>query len=318
MTKRIGLIFVIFAAAALAADPTLLGLVMPDAKILTGISVDQAQASPFGQYVLAKTQFNDPAFLKFVNDTGFDPRHDLHEILAATTGDESNSIVLGRGSFQPAKIAAAAAAHGGAVTKYRGFDLIVTDQTGTSAMVFLDPSIGLFGNQAAVQATIDRRVSGTVFSGPLAQKAQTVSAANSAWFVTLTPLSDFLAGKAVDPNMNSMMQSNLLQAVQQASGGLTFGSTSVTLNGEAVTRSDKDAQALNDVLKFLISMIQGNSQQAGVPPTVATLANSVQISTNGATLNLTLSLPEAQAEQLFMTPKGVKGAAKKKGAAAAR
>jgi len=134
MTKRISFLFMIFAVAALAADPTLIGLVMPDAKILTGVQVDRSQASPFGQYVLAKTQFNDPGFLKFIADTGFDPRHDLREIVAATGGTEQNSIVLGRGSFQPAKIAAAATATAGAsVTKYKGFDVIVTDATGNSA-----------------------------------------------------------------------------------------------------------------------------------------------------------------------------------------
>jgi len=299
----------LFAVAALAADPTLVGLVMPDAKILTGIQVDRSQASPFGQYVLAKTQFNDPGFLKFVADTGFDPRNDLREIVAATGGTEQNSIVLGRGSFQSAKIVAAALAGGGSVTKYKGVDVILTDKTGNSAIAFLDGSIGLFGNLAAVQATIDRRASGAVFNGALAQKAQSVSAANHAWFVTLTPLSEFMAGKTGESQVNTMMQSNLLQAVQSASGGLTFGSNAVTVSAEAVTRSDKDAQALNDVLKFLIGMIQGGGgAQNGVPAAASALANSVQISTDGATLKLSLSLPEAQAEELFMGAPGAPGA----------
>jgi hypothetical protein len=222
MIKRFAFSFMLFAVAALAADPTLVGLVMPDAKILTGIQVDRSQASPFGQYVLAKTQFNDPGFLKFVADTGFDPRNDLREIVAATGGTEQNSIVLGRGAFQAAKIVAAAQAGGGSVTKYKGVDIILTDKSGNSAIAFLDGSIGLFGNLAAVQATIDRRASGAVFNGALAQKAQSVSATNHAWFVTLTPLSEFLAGKTGESQVNTMMQSNLLQAVQSASGGLTY------------------------------------------------------------------------------------------------
>jgi hypothetical protein len=308
MIKRFAFSFMLFAVAALAADPTLVGLVMPDAKILTGIQVDRSQASPFGQYVLAKTQFNDPGFLKFVADTGFDPRNDLREIVAATGGTEQNSIVLGRGSFQPSKIAASALANGGSVTKYKGIDIILTDKSGNSVIAFLDSSIGLFGNLAAVQATIDRRASGAMFNGALAQKAQAVSATNHAWFVTLTPLSEFLAGKTGESQVNTMMQSNLLQAVQSASGGLTFGSNAVTVSAEAVTRSDKDAQALNDVLKFLVGMLQGGGAQNGLPAAAATLANSVQISTDGATLKLSLSLPEAQAEELFMGAPGAPGA----------
>ena len=34
---------------ATAADPQLLNLVMPDAKVLAGVNVDQAKTSPFGQ-----------------------------------------------------------------------------------------------------------------------------------------------------------------------------------------------------------------------------------------------------------------------------
>jgi hypothetical protein len=149
-----------------------------------------------------------------------------------------------------------------------------------------------------------------VFTGALAQKAQAVSALNHAWFVTLTPLSEFLAGKTGDTHVSTMMQSNLLQAVQSASGGLTFGSNAVTVSAEAVTRSDKDAQALNDVLKFLVGMLQGGGAggPGGLPPAATALANSVQISTDGATLKLSLSLPEAQAEELFMGAPGAPAA----------
>ena len=37
-----------------AADPQLLGLLMPDAKILAGVQMGQAKASPFGQFVLSQ------------------------------------------------------------------------------------------------------------------------------------------------------------------------------------------------------------------------------------------------------------------------
>ena len=41
----------VFSGALPAADPRLLKLVMPDAKVLADVNVDQAKASPFGQYV---------------------------------------------------------------------------------------------------------------------------------------------------------------------------------------------------------------------------------------------------------------------------
>jgi len=39
--------------ALAAVDPGLLNLVMPDAKFLAGVRVDQSEASPFGQFLLA-------------------------------------------------------------------------------------------------------------------------------------------------------------------------------------------------------------------------------------------------------------------------
>ena len=40
--------------AANAADTQLLSMVMPDAKVVAGVNVDSAKASPFGRYVLAQ------------------------------------------------------------------------------------------------------------------------------------------------------------------------------------------------------------------------------------------------------------------------
>jgi hypothetical protein len=310
MTRRVLFLTVMMSATAAmtmaAVDPALLSLVMPDAKILTGIQVAQAGASPFGQYVLAKTQIDDPKLLALMALTGFDPRHDLREILAATSSASTDgALALARGNFQPAKFVSSAASSGGSSTQYRGFTVILPEAKGQGAIAFLDSTIAVIGNLPAVQSAIDRRFSHVAFSGPLADKAKAVSASNDAWFVTLTPLSDFLAGKAANPTVDSALQGNLLQTVQQASGGLTFGSTAVTLNGEALTRSAEDAQSLLAVLKFLVGMLQSDKNAA------ASIANGAQFSTDGPTLKLTLAVSEQQAEQLFMPAAGAKALRRK-------
>src|SRR5712691_10092239 len=120
MNKAV-LLLLAAATAMAAVDPGLLGLVMPEAKILSGIQVDQSEASPFGQYVLSQMQA-DPGFSKFVTATGFDPRRDLREILTAHTGDpyaaSHATLILARGAFQPAAIVSAAVTAGGTVTSY--------------------------------------------------------------------------------------------------------------------------------------------------------------------------------------------------------
>ena len=87
-----------------AADSQLLSLVMPDAKVLAGVNVDQAKASPFGLYVLTQIQSNNSDLQKLITLTGFDPTRDVHEVLAATNATPGSKspvgLVLGlRGNF---------------------------------------------------------------------------------------------------------------------------------------------------------------------------------------------------------------------------
>ena len=135
------------------------------------------------------------------------------------------------------------------------------------------------------------------YTGNLATSAQTVSGANSAWFTTLTPLSEFLNGK-LPGNAGGLSQNNLFQSVIASSGGINFGSDAIVVTADALTTSPQNAQALVDVLKFLVSMIQTNNTSQPV----ATLADAATFTANGATTHLSLSLSEQQAEQLFMKP----------------
>src|SRR5262249_23995057 len=186
--KIAGLAMLVAAVTASAAvDPVLLNLVMPDAKILTGIQVDKSVASPFGQYVLAQIQPGDAGFQKFITATGFDPRRDLHEVLAATNSDASSTspsvIALLRGVFVPSQILAAATSQGGTITQYKGYSVIADpDAKSPTAIVFFDASTAAAGDLASVQAAIDRKIAGGTYSGALAQKAQDVSSTNQAWF----------------------------------------------------------------------------------------------------------------------------------------
>jgi hypothetical protein len=307
----------IFAALSLAAapafagvDPVLLNLVMPDAKVLSGIQVDQSLASPFGQYILSQMQPTDPGYQKFVAVTGFDFKRDLHEILAASSGDSSvngqNSVVLVRGNFQASLIASAATSNGAAVSQYRGVNIFVSGTDQPSGIALLNSSTAAIGALTAIQPVIDRSLSSAVYSGPLAQKAQSASAASQAWFATTSPLADFLNGKVGNGALGNASQSNLLQSVLQASGGVNFSTTGVTIAGDAVTSSNQNAQALVDVLKFLVSMVQTNNDKA-----ISTLADAATFSANGAIAHMSLSLSEQQAEQLFVIPSGAKSKARK-------
>jgi hypothetical protein len=296
--------------ATAGVTPALLNLVMPDATVVSGMNVAQSVTSPFGQYILSQMQSNDAGFVQFISSTGFDPRKDLLEIVAATPSSGSSTahagLVLGRGVFQPAMIIGSATEKGGTVTNYRGFSLI--GQIGeTLALTFLDGATAAMGDIASVKSAIDRKLSNSTYTGALAQTAVAVSATNSAWFATNTPLADFMSTKQAG-NVGAVAQSPLLQSVQQASGGVHFGSAGITFSADAVTASPQNAQALVDVLKFFVSMIAGN---ANATSNMTSVANSAQFTVNGSTAHISLTLAETQAEQLMMPGSAMKHPARK-------
>src|SRR5947208_5022303 len=116
-------LFTAFSGVLSAADPMLLNLLMPGAKIVAGINVDQAKRTQFGQYVLDQMQTADAHMQELVALTGFDPRRDVRELLVATDGTISadgtpskTGLALARGTFDVARIIGAATQHG-AVTE---------------------------------------------------------------------------------------------------------------------------------------------------------------------------------------------------------
>lgn len=297
--------FFLIRIAVFAADPGLLSLVMPDAKVIAGIQVDQARISPFGQYVLGHMQPDDANFKKFVSDTGFDPRRDLREIvMASNSGADIGShwVMIARGMFDASKIAAAVKQNDGTVTSFQGVGLFSGTTSATavteSVVAFPDNSTAIMGDADSVKTTIQRFQ--TKASGAnLATQVKNLSASYDFWFLTLVPLSEFSAVMP-DPNMGQAMQGNLFKAISQASGGLKFGAN-VQFQMQAVARSEQDAKSLADVVRFIGGLIQTNKGKSSTAGTVSTLVDSMTLTTAGNVMTMALSIPETQLEQLLMS-----------------
>jgi hypothetical protein len=290
---------------AFAADPALLQMVMPDAQVVAGLQVTQAKGSLFGQYVLSHLSVNDTKLGEFTSQTGFDPTKDVSDIVIASNWKPNTPgnrwLVLADGTFNVAKITAAAQANGGVPTTYQGVNLVTHSASSNTqvatAFAFFGTTTALAGDITSVEAAIARKQSNAPTDSNVFNKAQQVSANNDFWFVTLVPLSNF-SGAIPDPNLSGAMQGNLFAAINQASGGVRFGDT-VTISAEAVTRSEKDAQALVDVVKFFAGLVQLNKQNNPTAGQVATLLDTLQTSTSGNTTTISLAIPELQLEQLL-------------------
>jgi hypothetical protein len=304
------LIFALQVTTFAAVDPGLLRLVMPDAKVIAGLQVRETKNSLFGQYVLSHMQIEDAGFKKFIAQTGFDPRRDVTEILMASNWEQSTPqsrwLVAARGTFNLPQITTAAKANGGVITDFQGVGILTYSQEAKtqepkpdieSGIAFFDSSSAVMGDLASVKAAIQRKQSAASPTGDLLGKVHDLSAKNDFWFVTTVPISEF-AGAMPNPNLSGAMKGDLLAAIHQASGGIRFGET-VTISGEAVTRSDKDAQALVDVFRFLAGLIQLNSDNNKVAGQVSTLLDTMDLKTSGNVMTMSLAIPEQQLEQLL-------------------
>ena len=270
----------LFAAAAFAADPELLRLAMPEARILAGIDVSKVKDTPFGKFAVAQlSEAQDPQYDAFVKASGFDPRESVDEILLAKTDAGERRLMLARGRFDTARILDAAAAAGAGVATYHGTQVLVSSD---AWLAFLSPSIVAMGDPASVRAVVDRRDKSAGPAAEIASRVNEVSKDFALWFVSALPISELLqdlpSGGAGDA-----VKGEVLRSVQKASGGVTFGD-SVRLSAELTAASAEDASKLATVLKFLAGAI-GQTQ--------------ADVAAQGSVVKLGMTLSESQLEALW-------------------
>jgi len=279
-----------------AADSQLLSLVMPDAKVLAGVNVDQAKASPFGLYVLTQIQSTNSDLQKLITLTGFDPTRDVHEVLAATNATPGSKspvgLVLARGNFNISMIVSFATSNG-AVTETYGGATIIEDPKKGAGIAFLDPTLVVAGDLPSVKAAIDRPGSGQALPTAVVGQVNQWSGVEDAWMVTTVSPAALIPGTVGGPT------GGLFQQVLQASGGVKFGN-SIVATIAAQADNAADATQMANALQFLVNMAQ---MQAQTNPDLAALAKGFAASAQGTRVNITVSMPQAQFQQLIQQHK---------------
>jgi hypothetical protein len=291
-----------FSGTLSAADPQLLNLVMPDAKVLAGVNVDQAKGTQFGQYVLNQLQTHDAQMQQLVALTGFDPRRDVSELLVASDGvaGSQTGLALARGSFDVAKITAAATVAGVATEVYNGFTILEEPKKQLAGIAFLNATTVAAGDIANVKGAIDRLKTPQPLPAAVAVKVNQWSNSEDAWGITTVPPDSLVpAGKggAQNPVFNAG------QNVQAAAGGVKFGAL-VVFSGEAQCDTAQNAKTLGDVVQLLINLAQ---MQANLDPTAAALIKSVSVTTSGNVMKIQASLPQDVFQQLLQHPQSKTG-----------
>jgi hypothetical protein len=295
------------AVSALASvDSGLLSLVPSGAKIVAGIDVTHARNSEFGQYLLSKMQNEDAHFQEMIDQTGFDPRRDLQDIVFETgdpgaTGKASSSFaILARGNFDAAKIKALATAKGAAVVSFNGVDMVVESkkQGQQTAIAFPEVGVAVMADLSTMQQIIATLASPAVMDTDLKSRINVIGNANDAWFVSMVGGS-FLADHAGQAGQ----QAKALQGVLQSSGGVKLGAM-IETTFDATTRSAQDATSLSDVIRFFASMVQMQRQNDPRAEVLASALDGMTLQTTGANLHVAVTMAEKSLEQLAQAAPG--------------
>jgi hypothetical protein len=273
-----------------AADPDMLKLVMPDAKVIAGVNVVQARNSPFGQYLLSQTTGKDADLDKLSALVGFDPRRDITELLMASSGDQKRGLVLARGAFDPGKIGALAQQKGATTLDYAGSTILI-DPKKTGGVTFADPTLAILGDIESIKAALDR------WSAPTTLPAQVLSevaqwSLQDAWMVAVGLPGSFKLPQGAPPQM---AQQPSIQSIKGFDGGLKFGS-SVVVTARAVADTNQNATALAGAIQLITNLMQMQSAQN---PQAATLLKSLVVTTTGNAVDLSWSIPQDQLEQIL-------------------
>ncbi len=297
------------AIAAQGADPRLLNLVMPDASTLAGANVTNAGITPFGQFVLnSMTVSGNQQLQGFITTTGFDPRHDVSEILAASSGNAANpsGLVLAMGNFQVPQITAAITAKSPELTiQTYGSATLITGPAAknggpTFAIAFQGTNIAIMGDVASVKAAIDRSASANSIDPALAAQVQTLSTNEDVWAVTSRSAAALIPGLGAVGGGSAAQNpfGQMFSGIQSSSGGVKFGST-VAITGQAVTTDAATAKSLADVIQGLAAIAtmaggQNNPEMASV----VQLLQGLTVAANGVDVNIALNIPETTLESI--------------------
>lgn len=313
-TLRSALFLLAVVPPVVTAQSDLPAYVLPNAQIIAGANVTTAKSSTFGQFMLSKIQSGDQRLQDFIQQTGFDPRHDVAELIVSTDaaqGSPAHWLIAANGIFgnTVAKVETLATANGGTVASpVTGVDLITAPAPANSqgqqvcvAFYRTNNATALLGDCASVQAAIQPGgPPASTLSADALARVSSLRGSEDLWFLSTLRLGQF--GKNAPSQIAPIVNNPLLQKVQQTSGGVKFADasqTNVTVSGQAVMDTAQDASALLNVFNFFMSFVQSNvgNQPMGGP--IASILSTLTPTVSGNALNVTLTIPETTLEQMF-------------------
>jgi len=242
---RLGMVALAMVQMAAAGDFAL-DLLPADTRVVFGIRVRSITESPIFKDVGADAQKLGDDWLKLVAIAGFDPLHDIDEVMLASSADRENApaLLVVRGRFDLARMGAGAA-------RYHGVALVGADTAGKSVIALLDASTALAGEAPAVRAAIDRHERGAATDAALATRVQSLRDRFDVWGT----------GERAEGFVPPTGKGEAFDAIDRFEFGVRI-SKGLELGAEIHTRSVKDAEKLVAMIEAVQTMASAQTPAA--------------------------------------------------------
>jgi hypothetical protein len=256
------LVLVALAAARLvAAGESGLDFLPSDTKVVFGVRMSAIVESPMFKEAGAGTQKLGEDWLKMVAVTGFDPLHDIDEVLLDSPADKQNApallVVCGRFNLERM---------GAGAPRYHGVALVGDSKAGKGVLALLDATTAVAGELPVVRAAIDRRGHGAPMEDQLAARVQSLRDRFDIWGT----------GERTEGFVPPTGKREELDSLDRFEFGIRV-SKGFELGAELHARSQKDAEKLAASMEML-KMMASAQGQTGPKIDVQTKDGTVKIS----------------------------------------
>jgi hypothetical protein len=247
-------VFLLALPAYTAEDSGAFDLLPPGARIVFGMRVRAVVNSTLAQSLSSEIQGASGDWQKLIAGAGFDPLHDLDEVVLASTGEgkEAPVLIVARGTFDTARLTANAKPYHGVPLVSMGEKVSVGAKP--AILAILDGSTVLTGDPAEVKAAIDRRGSPTRLDPALSARIAEYRQHYEIWGVADNP-----AGLARRLSDSSAPQPFDSIDRFQLGLGLNHG---LEIAAELHARSAEDAAQLTSTLRLLEAMFKSSQPSA--------------------------------------------------------
>ena len=273
MKRLYSTLFLFIAPAAFAqGDPKILNLLPADTRMLFGMRIRAVVESALAQNLSSDIQSAAGDWKKIISLGGFDPLHDVEEVLLTSSGavEHPTVLVIARGTFDVARLASNA-------KLYHDVPLVTGGKSPNDSFAFLDGTTVLAGDLAEVKGAIDRRASTAGLSAALSSRIAKFRDHYDIWGVAELPPG--LAKSVPNP-----AQAQLLDSIDRVQFGMSVAH-GLEITAEVHARSVKDADQFAAYVKLFEAMTKAS-------PQVAANGSNVKIQNEGGTVRISIAVPE--------------------------